>query len=80
MGIEAIPEAASALLADLAAFDAALAAMLLHEKCEAGECLRRARVGRMMLERRLDREVDFAAQKSLYDVVPRLDGERLVAA
>lgn len=60
--------------------DAALAAMLLHEKCEAGECLRRARVGRMMLERRLDREVDFAAQKSLYDIVPRLDGKRLVAA
>lgn len=60
--------------------DAALAAMLLHEKNDAGECLRRARVGRMMLERRLDREVDFAAQKSLYDVVPRLDGKRLVVA
>lgn len=60
--------------------DAALAAMLLHEKNEAGECLRRARVGRMMLERRLDREVDFAAQKSLYDVVPKFDGKRLVAA
>jgi 2-phosphosulfolactate phosphatase len=60
--------------------DAALAAWLLHEKNEAGECLRRARVGRMMLDRRLDREVDFAAQKSLYDVVPKLDGKRLVAA
>lgn len=60
--------------------DAALAAMLLHEKCEAGECLRRARVGRMMLERRLDREVDFAAQKNLYTVVPKLDGNRLRAA
>ncbi|MBZ0126669.1 MAG: 2-phosphosulfolactate phosphatase [Rhodocyclaceae bacterium] len=60
--------------------DAALAAMLLHAKCEAGECLRRARVGRMMLERRLDREVDFAAQKSLYAVVPKLDGNKLVAA
>jgi 2-phosphosulfolactate phosphatase len=59
--------------------DAALAAMLLHEKREAGECLRRARVGRMMLERRLDREVDFAAQKSLYSVVPKLDGNRLRA-
>ena len=60
--------------------DAALAAMLLHEKCEAGECLRRARVGRMMLDRHLDREVDFAAQKRLYDVVPKLDGKRLIAA
>jgi 2-phosphosulfolactate phosphatase len=60
--------------------DAALAARLLYEHCEAGECLRRARVGRMMLERRLDREVDFAAQKSLYDVVPKLDGNRLRTA
>lgn len=59
--------------------DAALAAMLLHEKNDAGECLRRARVGRMMLERRLDREVDFAAQKNLYTVVPKLDGNRLRA-
>ena len=60
--------------------DAALAAQLLYEHGEAGECLRRARVGRMMLERRLDREVDFAAQKRLYDVVPKLDGKRLIAA
>ncbi len=60
--------------------DAALAARLLYEHCEAGECLRRARVGRLMLERRLDHEVDFAAQKSLYDVVPKLDGRRLLAA
>ena len=34
----------------------------------------------MMLDRHLDREVDFAAQKRLYDVVPRLDGKRLVVA
>jgi hypothetical protein len=34
----------------------------------------------MMLARRLDREVEFAAQKSLYDVVPKLDGTRLRAA
>jgi 2-phosphosulfolactate phosphatase len=43
-----------------------------YEHCEAGECLRRARVGRMMLERRLEHEVDFAAQKSCFDVVPLL--------
>ena len=60
--------------------DAALAALLLHEKNEAATCLRRARVGRMMIERHLDREVDFAAQKSLYTVVPKLDGKRLKAA
>ena len=60
--------------------DAALAAQLLYEHGEAGECLRRARVGRMMLERRLEQEVDFAAQKSLYAVVPKLDGNSLRAA
>ena len=60
--------------------DAALAAMLLYERNDAGECLRRARVGRMMLERRLEREVNFAAQKSRYAVVPKLDGDRLLAA
>ena len=60
--------------------DAALAAWLLHEKCEAAGCLRRARVGRMMLARRLGREIDFAAQKSLYTVVPKLDEGRLRAA
>lgn len=60
--------------------DAALAAWLLHEKCDAAECLRRARVGRMMLARRLEREIDFAAQKSLYTVVPKLDEGRLRAA
>ncbi|MCZ7655704.1 MAG: 2-phosphosulfolactate phosphatase [Rhodocyclaceae bacterium] len=60
--------------------DAALAAWLLHDKCEAAECLRRARVGRIVLARHLDHEVDFAAQKSLYTVVPKLEGNRLVAA
>ncbi|HMM54396.1 MAG TPA: 2-phosphosulfolactate phosphatase [Candidatus Desulfobacillus sp.] len=59
--------------------DAALAALLLHDRCEAGECLRRARVGRLMLERRLEGEIDFAARKSLYGIVPKLDGQRLVA-
>jgi 2-phosphosulfolactate phosphatase len=60
--------------------DAALAASMLHEKCDAGDCLRRARVGRMMLARRLDREIDFAAQKSLYTVVPKFEEGRLRAA
>lgn len=60
--------------------DAALAASLLYEKNDAGVCLRRARVGRMMLERRLGREVDFAARKNLYGIVPKLDGKKLVVA
>ncbi len=60
--------------------DAALAARMLHENSEAADCLRRARVGRMMLARRLEREVDFAAQKSRYAVVPKLEEGRLRAA
>jgi 2-phosphosulfolactate phosphatase len=52
--------------------DAALAAELLHDHCDGLDALRRARVGRMMLARRLDAEVDFAAQESCYDVVPLL--------
>jgi 2-phosphosulfolactate phosphatase len=52
--------------------DAALAAELLHDHCDGLDALRRARVGRMMLARRLDAEVAFAAQESCFDVVPLL--------
>ncbi|MDP2826072.1 MAG: 2-phosphosulfolactate phosphatase [Sulfuritalea sp.] len=52
--------------------DSALAAELLHEHCDGLDALRRGRVGRMMLARRLDDEVAFAAQESCYDVVPLL--------
>jgi acyl dehydratase len=48
--------------------DAALAAELLHDHCDGLDALRRARVGRMMLARRLDDEVAFAAQESCFDV------------
>ncbi len=52
--------------------DAALAAELLHDHCDGLDALRRARVGRMMLARRLDDEVAFAAQESIFDIVPLL--------
>ncbi|MGE5047071.1 MAG: 2-phosphosulfolactate phosphatase [Deltaproteobacteria bacterium] len=52
--------------------DAANAARLLHDHCEALECLSASRVGRMMLSRGLGHEVRFAAQKSRFPVVPRL--------
>ena len=52
--------------------DAALAAAILHQGCDAENCLRQARVGRMMLARKLDAEVHFAAQKSIYTIVPHL--------
>jgi 2-phosphosulfolactate phosphatase len=53
--------------------DAAMAARLLHDHCEAMECLSASRVGRMMLSRGLDHEVGFAAQKSRFPVVARLE-------
>lgn len=59
--------------------DAAVAAQLLHDGGEAYACLARGRVGRMMLERGLDPEVRFAAQKSRFDVAPRLSQGRLRA-
>ena len=52
--------------------DAALAAEILHQGSEAENCLRQARVGRVMLARKLDAEVHFAAQKSIYAIVPHL--------
>ncbi len=61
----------SASAADQEFSDAALAAELLHDHCDGLDALRRARVGRMMLARRLDAEVAFAARESCYDVVPR---------
>lgn len=55
--------------------DAALAAEMLHAKNDAVDCLMRARVGRMMLARQLDEEVQFAARKSVFDIVPQLAGD-----
>ncbi len=59
--------------------DAALAALLLHERTDALDCLSRSRIGRLMLERGLEREVAFAAQKGRFAVVPELSGGRLTA-
>lgn len=60
--------------------DAALAARLLHDGSDAQTCLSRGRVGRMMMARGLDREVEYAAQQDRLEVVPELRGGRLVAA
>lgn len=57
--------------------DAALAARLLHDHNDGLECLSAARVGRMMLARKLRAEVEFAAGKSRFEVVPRLADGRL---
>jgi len=57
--------------------DAAMAARLLHDHCDAMECLSASRVGRMMLSRGLEHEVGFAAQKSRFPVVARLENGAL---
>lgn len=54
--------------------DAAVAARMLYEGSDALACLSRGRLGRMMLERGLEREVEFAAQRSRFRVVPELRG------
>lgn len=60
--------------------DAAQAALLLHDGRDALACLSRSRVGRMMLERGLRREVEYAAQPDRLAVVPELRDGRLVDA
>lgn len=57
--------------------DAALAAELLHDGTDAEQCLMQARVGRMMLSRGLAEEIRFAAQKSIFDIVPHLVDRKL---
>jgi 2-phosphosulfolactate phosphatase len=60
--------------------DAALAAGLLYQRSDALECLSQARVGRMMLSRRLEEEIRFAAQKDCFDLVAKLGDGVLRAA
>lgn len=60
--------------------DAALAARQLHQGGDLLDTLMRSRVGRMMVDMDLGHEVEYAARTSVLDVVPRLDGTRLVAA
>ena len=60
--------------------DTALAAAILHDGSEALDCLSRSRVGRMMRERGLEREVEWAAREDHLAVVPELRGGSLVNA
>ncbi|MBS1110665.1 MAG: hypothetical protein H6Q88_2657, partial [Anaeromyxobacteraceae bacterium] len=60
--------------------DTALAAAILHDGSEALACLSRSRVGRMMRERGLEREVEWAARKDHLAVVPELRGTSLINA
>jgi len=60
--------------------DTALAAAILHDGSDALSCLSRGRVGRMMRDRGLEREVEWAARKDHLAVVPELRGGSLVSA
>ena len=57
--------------------DSALAARMLHDGRDAFACLAESRVGRLMRSRGLEDEVRFAAQRSRFAVVPRLEGGRV---
>lgn len=62
--------------------DAALAALLLYQGCDADTALQSSRVGRMMQAHQLQHEVEYAAQRDTLDVVPELNNGclQLVAA
>jgi len=57
--------------------DAALAVRSLFRNEDAADCLLRARVGRMMIERNLIHEVHYAAGLSILQAVPLLQDGRL---
>ena len=59
--------------------DAARAARALFGAREPLPSLLDCRVGRMMVERGFKHEVEYAAQLSVLPVVPKLDGDRIVA-
>lgn len=52
--------------------DSARAALLLHERIDAYECLAQSRVGQLMVARGWLEELAFAARKGEFRVVPRL--------
>ncbi len=60
--------------------DAARAARTLFRAGDPVATLHESRVGRMMTDRGLAHEVEYAAQLSTLDVVPRLDGGRVIRA
>ena len=68
---------AIALGPDIEFSDAALAARFLYRGNKPVECLLASRVGRMMVERGVEEEVRYAAQRGKFDVVPVLIDGRL---
>ncbi len=57
--------------------DAANAALLLHRGCDSRTALLSSRVGKIMCERSLQDEVEYAARHDSLDVVARLEGDRV---
>jgi 2-phosphosulfolactate phosphatase len=60
--------------------DSARVARAFYRSGDPFPTLLNCRVGRMMAERGLEHEIEFAARRSALDVVPRLAGGRLVPA
>lgn len=57
--------------------DAANAALLLHRGCDPRTALLSSRVGKIMCERLLQDEVEYAARHDSLDVVARLESDRV---
>ncbi len=57
--------------------DAAKAALTVYRHAKAPDALLDCRVGRMMVERGLAREVEFAARRDAFPVIPALEGGSL---
>ena len=55
--------------------DAALAASDLYTSDTPESVLKKSRVGQMMLQRKLEHEVIYAAQENITDVIPYLDND-----
>lgn len=58
--------------------DAAVAALLLSRGCDAQMALRSSRVGRILEQRSLGCEVDYAACRDILDVIVRMEEGRLL--
>ena len=58
--------------------DPAMAALLLYRGCDAQVALRSSRIGRILEQRSLQHEVDYAACRDVLNLVVRMDGGRLL--
>ena len=53
--------------------DSALASLQVYKSDSPYKILKQSRVGQMMLKKKLDHEIKFAAQENIYTVIPKLN-------